>query len=157
MIAISTTPFGPIGIDWRDGALVRVDLAPEVPPGADGGPMAAPPERVQRAFATYFADPRVPLALPLRLAGSDFQRRVWAALREIPAGQTRTYGELARALGTGARAIGLACRANPCPIAIPCHRVVAVRGLGGFAGAMGGRKLAIKRWLLAHEGAVPAP
>jgi methylated-DNA-[protein]-cysteine S-methyltransferase len=86
-------------------------------------------------------------------AGTPFQCRVWQALRDIPPGTTRTYGELARDLGTSPRAIGGACRANPCLIAVPCHRVVARDGLGGFAGERGGKRLAVKRWLLRHEGA----
>jgi len=92
------------------------------------------------------------LNLPIELQGTPFQRRVWKALREIPPGRTITYSELARQLGTGARAVGGACRANPCPIVVPCHRVVAVNGLGGFSGDTSGRKLEIKRWLLRHEG-----
>ena len=67
---------------------------------------------------------------------------------------TRTYRDLAEQLGSVPRAVGQACRANPCPIVVPCHRVVAVKGLGGFAGDRAGRKLAIKRWLLRHEGVV---
>ncbi|WP_172637457.1 methylated-DNA--[protein]-cysteine S-methyltransferase [Thioflavicoccus mobilis] len=148
------TPFGRIGVVWQDGALTRVDLTPEVGDPREAASAPAPPEAVRRAFAAYFADGRVPVALPLRIAGTDFQRRVWVALQGIAPGQTRSYGDLARELGTSARAVGLACRANPCPIAIPCHRVVAARGLGGFAGETGGRKLAIKRWLLEHEGVV---
>jgi methylated-DNA-[protein]-cysteine S-methyltransferase len=73
-------------------------------------------------------------------------------LRSIPPGRTRTYGELASKLGTSARAVGGACRANPCPVVVPCHRVVAANGLGGFAGDTSGRKLEVKRWLLRHEG-----
>lgn len=91
-------------------------------------------------------------APPVRLGGTDFQRRVWAALRQIPPGVTRTYGELARQLGSAPRAIGGACRANPVPLFVPCHRVVASTGAGGFAGRSAGRWPAIKRWLLAREG-----
>jgi methylated-DNA-[protein]-cysteine S-methyltransferase len=80
---------------------------------------------------------------------------IWALLRAIPVGQTRTYGEVARELGSAARAVGQACRANPCPIVVPCHRVVGRHGLGGFAGDHQGSRLAIKRWLLHHEGCFP--
>jgi O-6-methylguanine DNA methyltransferase len=94
---------------------------------------------------------RVPGELPpLDLAaGTPFQRKVWAALRQIPAGQTESYGRLAAALGTpkAARAVGSACGANPIPLLIPCHRVVpAAGGLGGFSGG-----LHWKRRLLALE------
>jgi methylated-DNA-[protein]-cysteine S-methyltransferase len=90
------------------------------------------------------------------VAGTPFQRRVWEAMRAIPPGRTRTYGDLAAELGTSPRAIGGACRANPCPIVVPCHRVVGATGLGGFAGDTSGHKVEVKRWLLRHEGvAVP--
>jgi methylated-DNA-[protein]-cysteine S-methyltransferase len=85
-------------------------------------------------------------------AGTPFQRRVWQRLSAIPAGETLTYGALARELGTSARAVGGACRTNPIPLVIPCHRVVATNGLGGYSGERGGDWLAKKRWLLAHEG-----
>ncbi|HIP53224.1 MAG TPA: methylated-DNA--[protein]-cysteine S-methyltransferase [Chromatiales bacterium] len=100
----------------------------------------------------YFDDPACAFDLPLNLRGTRFQRRVWMALREIPSGEIRSYGEIARRLGTAARAVGNACRRNPVPIIIPCHRVVSSSGVGGYAGAVGGRMLEIKRWLLAHEG-----
>lgn len=84
--------------------------------------------------------------------GTPFQRRVWALLQQIPAGETRSYGELARQLNSSARAVANACRANPLAILIPCHRVVAANGLGGYMGETDGEPLAIKRWLLHHEG-----
>lgn len=99
----------------------------------------------------WFDDPRAVFDLPLDLNGTPFQRRVWAALQAIPAGETRSYGELARALSSSPRAIGGACRANPLPIIVPCHRVVAGSGMGGYSGATAGRMLAIKQWLLQHE------
>jgi methylated-DNA-[protein]-cysteine S-methyltransferase len=83
--------------------------------------------------------------------------RVWHALMKIPAGRPTTYGALAQRLGTAPRAVGQACGANPLPILIPCHRVVAAGGLGGFMHAASGAPLDVKTWLLAHEGsAAPA-
>jgi len=81
---------------------------------------------------------------------------VWEAMQRIEAGHTRTYGELARELGSSARAVGGACGANPIPLIVPCHRVIAAnRSLGGFMGARAeGFELGIKRWLLEHEGAI---
>jgi methylated-DNA-[protein]-cysteine S-methyltransferase len=107
---------------------------------------------VARALSRYFADGTRPIGLDVLPAGTDFQRRVWRALQAIPAGQTRTYGELARQLGSGARAVGNACRNNPVSVVVPCHRVVAVSGPGGYSGHMTGAPLRRKRWLLAHEG-----
>ncbi|HEX6266952.1 MAG TPA: methylated-DNA--[protein]-cysteine S-methyltransferase, partial [Burkholderiales bacterium] len=89
--------------------------------------------------------------LPLLIEGTPFQRRLWEALCEIPRGKTLTYGELARRLDGEARAVGQACGDNRLPIVIPCHRVVAANGIGGFAHATGGYLLEAKRWLLAHE------
>jgi len=149
--AFIETPLGSIGILVEDGVLCGLDLEPDRTTGAGG----ALPAVVREQLLAYFEDGSHAFELPLGLQGTAFQRRVWEALREIPSGCTVTYGELADRLGTGARAIGGACRANPCPIVVPCHRVIAGKGLGGFAGDAGGRKLAVKRWLLRHEGALP--
>jgi methylated-DNA-[protein]-cysteine S-methyltransferase len=105
------------------------------------------------ALHAWFDDPAPALALPLRACGTPFQRRVWAAISAIPPGQTRSYGELARQLGSAARAVGQACGANPFPLIVPCHRVTSAQGLGGFAHSSGGWLLEVKRWLLRHEGA----
>ena len=86
------------------------------------------------------------------MQGTPFQKKVWLALQKIPAGQVMTYGELAKQLKTSARAVGNACRANPMPLVIPCHRVVAKSGLGGFSGSQEGAPIKIKKWLLEHEG-----
>lgn len=103
-------------------------------------------------LAAYFLDPDTAFECELAEAGTAFCRRVWQALAEIPPGQVCTYGDLARQLGTFPRAVAAACRANPYPIIIPCHRVVARTGLGGYCGKSAGAALAIKRWLLRHEG-----
>jgi methylated-DNA-[protein]-cysteine S-methyltransferase len=100
----------------------------------------------------YFEDARSAISLPLDMRGTPFQLRAWQALRQIPCGQTRNYGQLARQLNTSPRAVGNACRANPCPIVVPCHRVVSQSGIGGFSGQTRGELLEIKRWLLRHEG-----
>lgn len=105
--------------------------------------------RVRGELEEYFAGARRSFDLPLRTAGTPFQRAVWEALLAIPYGQTRTYGELARALGRpgAARAVGGACHVNPICILIPCHRVVGAGGaLTGFAGG-----LEIKKALLELE------
>jgi methylated-DNA-[protein]-cysteine S-methyltransferase len=103
-------------------------------------------------FQAYFADPAYRFDLALRPQGTPFQQRVWHALQAIPAGRVRNYGELAAQLGSSARAVGNACRRNPVPIVVPCHRVVAKAGIGGFGGAVTGRLIDQKRRLLQHEG-----
>ena len=104
----------------------------------------------------YLDNPRFVFDLPLRLAGTRHRLAVWEAMQRIAAGRTRTYGELAAELGSSARAVGGACGANPIPLVVPCHRVIAAHGgLGGFMGEKReGFELGIKRWLLEHEGAL---
>ncbi|HQW37457.1 MAG TPA: methylated-DNA--[protein]-cysteine S-methyltransferase, partial [Usitatibacteraceae bacterium] len=104
---------------------------------------------------SYLDNPAFAFDLPMKLTGTRHQLSVWEAMCAIPAGETRTYGELAKSIGSSARAVGGACGANPLPIVVPCHRVVGANGsLGGFMGArQEGFELSIKRWLLAHEGA----
>ena len=110
----------------------------------------AAPETTRSAVAAYFAGDRGALdGLVVRTNGTDFQREVWAALRAIPAGETRTYGQLAAAIGRprAVRAAGLANGQNPVALIVPCHRVIGANGtLTGYAGG-----LERKRWLLAHE------
>lgn len=99
----------------------------------------------------YLQQPAMLFNLPPNGQGTNFQRCVWQAISEIPVGQTCTYGQLAKVIGSGARAVANACGANSMPIVIPCHRVVAQNGIGGFMqGQQNG--VLIKKWLLAHEG-----
>lgn len=147
--AIVDAPFGAVGIRIQNGAVSAIELRPAKPllkPRRDPAAAAA-----ARALETYFEDARAGVDVPVRLSGTAFQRRVWGALRRISAGECITYGELATRLGTSPRAVGGACRANPVPILIPCHRVVAAKGAGGFMGSTRGRAMDIKNWLLRHE------
>ncbi len=148
-------PVGPLLITARSGAITRLtwcnEKARETPAASDIERVLL--DRAAAQLAAYFAgDPRR-FDLPLAPVGTPFQHRVWKEMLAIPYGRTRTYGELARAVGGVARAVGQACGANPIPILIPCHRVVAGAGrLGGFSGGLG---RASKRALLVHEHAVP--
>ena len=104
---------------------------------------------VRDQFARYFAGSLTEFDLPLNPVGTAFQKRVWAALVQIPYGETRSYGKTAVAIGvpSASRAVGLANGRNPIPIIVPCHRVIGANGsLTGFAGG-----LDTKRWLLSHE------
>ena len=107
--------------------------------------------RTRDQLNAYFDGDATDFDLPLEPAGSPFQRRVWTAMREIPAGGTETYGSLADRIDGIARAVGTACGRNPIPIIIPCHRVVAANGLGGYSGDGG---LETKVALLRLEGAL---
>ena len=145
------TPFATLGIRTAGGAITGIEYLPSGERAQ--APVNAVAERACRQLERYLADPQFRFTLPLAPAGSPFRRRVWDALSAIPVGESRTYGELARRLHTAPRAIGGACGANPIALVIPCHRVVGSQGsLGGFMGVTDGDPIAIKRWLLEHEG-----
>ena len=138
------------------GRIARVRIETAQPP-LRSAPASSAARAAARAIESWEADPGPLARLPRAPAPTPFQERLRAALVEIPAGEVRTYGELARALGTSPRAVGAGCRGNPLPLLVPCHRVVAVGGTGGFAGAREGPAASLKAWLLAREGALENP
>ncbi|MEW6764569.1 MAG: methylated-DNA--[protein]-cysteine S-methyltransferase [Pseudomonadota bacterium] len=147
--AFFLSPLGWLRLRCEEGALVAVDYA-SVPPALSlpvGEPCLVQAIAWLEAYFSCRPLPVLPLLSPV---GTSFQQSVWAELTHIPPGTTRTYGDLAHALGTSPRAVGGALRANPIPLLIPCHRVVAADGLGGYAGA-GSEGIRRKRWLLRHE------
>jgi methylated-DNA-[protein]-cysteine S-methyltransferase len=145
------TPFAVLGIRTAAGAVTGIEYLPKTERAK--APDNALAERAVRQVERYLADPHFRFTLPIAVAGTAFRRRVWEALEGIPVGESRTYGELARQLHTAPRAVGGACGANNIALVIPCHRVVGSLGsLGGFMHAVDGDPLAIKRWLLEHEG-----
>jgi len=148
--ALLTTPLGGVAVRWRDAVVTGVELDPA--PGDGATDRAGVPAWLLRQIDAYCAHPGFRFSLPTAPAGTPFQREVWRLIAAIPAGTTRTYAEIAAELGSAPRAVGGACRANPYPLLVPCHRVVSKAGLGGFAGDTSGRLVAFKRRLLAHEG-----
>jgi methylated-DNA-[protein]-cysteine S-methyltransferase len=171
------TPFAVLGIRSANGVVTRIQYLPMSERAQ--APTDRVAERAVREVERYLADPHFRFSLPLASTGTPFRQRVWQWLAGIPVGESRTYGELARALHTAPRAIGGACAANEIALVIPCHRVVGSQGsLGGFMSAKGrsergtalrpgekarsakgarisaveGDPIAIKRWLLKHEG-----
>ena len=147
---IIDTRFGPLAIDADDRRLLAVRFNPT---GDEQQRAAASPspllEEATRQFSEYFAGSRKRFDLPCRLAGTEFQEKVWQALAAIDFGSQRTYAEIASQLGNGnlARAVGQAAGRNPLLIIIPCHRLVGSGGaLGGFAAGID-----LKKRLLAHE------
>ena len=139
------------GIRTAHGAVTAIEYLPGS--ARTRAPADATAAQVVAQIERYLADPQYRFTLPLAHPGSAFQQRVRAALLQIPVGESRTYGEVARALRSSPRAVGRACGANPLALIVPCHRVVGSRGaLGGFMQSAAGDPLAIKRWLLAHEG-----
>lgn len=143
------SPIGMLTIWCTRSELVAIDIDDEAAAVAEPHhPLAV---HVAHQLMCYFEDPNWDIDLPLAISGTPFQRRVWQVLRSIAVGDVVSYGALADYLGTSARAVGGACKANPVPLVVPCHRVVAARGLGGYKGQQAGRALAVKRWLIEHE------
>lgn len=144
------TPVAVFGISVEEGRVCgvkRLRSARSSPTAED----AMAREAVQQ-MEHYFHDGGFRFDLPLQMDGTEFQRSVWKELQKIKPGRVKTYGEIARILKSSPRAVGNACRANPIPVIVPCHRVVSAQGIGGYAGAVDGKLLDQKRWLLAHEG-----
>jgi len=147
--AIVAAPGFSLGVRCSDTEVTGIEFIAPCDEQAPALPLA---ERAARQLRAWLGDAASRFDLPLRAAGTDFQRRVWDGIRAIPCGQTLTYGELAASVGSAPRAIGGACGANPYPVVVPCHRVVAAHGgLGGFAGNRAGFLLNVKRWLIEHE------
>lgn len=141
------TPTGPVTVSAEDGKIVGVTWGSG---GADAGPLL---HDAAQQLREYFDGRRRVFDLPLAPRGSEFHRAVWREMLAIPYGETRSYGDLAKATGGIARAVGTACGANPIPIFIPCHRVLAAdRQLGGFSGGKGAET---KTQLLTLEGSWP--
>jgi methylated-DNA-[protein]-cysteine S-methyltransferase len=145
------SPVGRLAIEADHDAVTGVRWAS---PGERTSDKADSPvlKEAARQLDRYFAKKLKRFDLPLAQRGTDFQKRVWAAMRDIPYGETATYGGMAMALGSGPRPVGMACARNPIPIIVPCHRVLGSGGKeGGFSG---GKGLPTKRQLLALEGVV---
>jgi methylated-DNA-[protein]-cysteine S-methyltransferase len=144
--AMYNTPLGEITITEESGAVTSVSF------GACNLHKSAPSELTNQTYKElleYFCGDRKDFSVPFSLHGTDFQNKVWLALLDIPYGETKTYGEIAKIVGLsrGARAVGLACNRNPIAILVPCHRVIGANGnLTGYAGGLN-----IKRSLLDIE------
>ena len=146
-----SSPLGPVRLIARDGSLCGVYMADQIAPVATLGPDDPVLRRAAQQLGEYFAGTRRDFDLPLHACGTDFQRTVWHALRQIAYGVTCSYADLAAAIGqpTASRAVGGANSRNPLSIVVPCHRVIGHHGaLTGYAGGP-----EAKRWLLGHEAA----
>ena len=151
--AIVAAPGFSLGVQCTDDEITTIEFLEPQPEQALTTPLAA---EAVRQIQAYLNDPAFQFGLPLRPSGTAFQRRVWAQIAAIPPGRTDTYGQLAKMLKNAPRAVGQACGANPFPLVVPCHRVVATGGgLGGFSRQGGGFLLDVKRWLLKHEHSLP--
>ncbi len=142
-------------ITYADKIINHIQYTTEFQQSTDPLPFS---QVIEQQLKQYFQQPEFKFSLPCQINDATaFQQKVWQALMQIPSGEVKTYGALAAELGSSARAVGNACRNNPFPLVIPCHRVVAASGIGGYAGdTLQQQKgeiefMQIKQWLLAHE------
>lgn len=151
--ACLSTPFSNIGLCFDEHTLIAVDY---VEPGLKIKPVSVESKKACQQIRAYCAGklPGMTFNLQMYATGTPFQIKVWKELQKIPVGKVMTYGDLAKRLKTSARAVGNACRRNPLPVVIPCHRVVSKNSLGGYSGSASGELLKIKEWLLKHENAI---
>lgn len=154
-----TTPIGSLTVQVHQGRVTRVEFGQKVTAQPGTVPAEATPcsddmqvlNQAVQELEKYFEGTLRVFTVPLHLEGPAFFTKVWRKLLDIPFGTTVTYGEIAKALGSprASRAVGGACRANPVSIIVPCHRVTARGGPGGYGGG-----LDAKNWLIAHESSV---
>ena len=144
------TPFGFLGVEYHNKTILTTKWI-IVPPNThiqDHHPTVL---MLQQEIHKYLSDPKYKINCQLNIIGTDFQKNVWGYLRTIPCGTTLSYGQLASIMQSSARAIGQACKKNPFPLVIPCHRVVSKQNIGGFMGQTSGTAINIKLSLLKHE------
>jgi methylated-DNA-[protein]-cysteine S-methyltransferase len=146
--AIVPSPFGAVGVVAQDDFVTTLTLLPNPQPEQSSEQPFV--QSVVRQIKQYFAKPDQVIDIPIAVKGTPFQKRVWQAISTVPAGKTITYSELAKMVNSGPRAVANACGANQVPLVVPCHRVVAKQGLGGFMQGEA-QGLVIKAWLLQHE------
>ena len=150
--AIVEAPFGAVGIRVETGVVRELVYLPRS--FSEKAPSDSLSEQAARQVERYLNEPDFRFDLPLAEVGTVFQRKVWSAIAAIPHGEVLTYGQVAKLIRSAPRAVGQACGANWFPLIIPCHRVTASGGLGGFSNHDDetGFHLGVKRWLLKHEG-----
>ncbi|AZP11012.1 MULTISPECIES: methylated-DNA--[protein]-cysteine S-methyltransferase [Undibacterium] len=149
--AIVSVPFGYIGVRSEGNFISELVYLP--PRFQEKAPTDKISEQAAQQIESYIEQADFRFKLALKPAGSVFQHKVWNAISSIPRGEVRTYGQIAKHIQSAPRAVGQACGANWYPLVIPCHRVTAAAGLGGFAhhDDETGFHLGVKRWLLTHE------
>jgi len=143
------SPIGKIGLKFSEEKLVSLAFLPAATKCRNKNSLIA--KKVCQELEKYFHNPKHVFAVDIVLEGTPLQKKIWLALKKIPSGTTVSYKALAEKLKTSPRVIGNACRANPLPLIIPCHRVVSVNGLGGFCGKNSGAMLCLKKNLLCIE------
>ena len=146
--ALIDAPFGAVGF-FSYGEQVSIELLTEKYTSKPAKNKTV--QTIAKQITAYFSNAKHDFKLPVDQLGTPFQQRVWQTISAIPCGQVLTYSQLAAQIGSGPRAVANACGANNLPLIVPCHRVVAQNGIGGFMqGNPDGLK--VKKWLLKHEG-----
>jgi len=139
------TPAGQLALYCRQGVINKADWE------FDDDLLCQQDHEIQLQFRQYWLNPDKLINIKLLKQGSGYRHKVWAELSKIPFGETMTYSALAGKIGSSSRAVGNACRDNPYPVIIPCHRVVSVSGMGGYCGQTEGDFMAVKYKLLNWE------
>ncbi|MEG3592261.1 MAG: methylated-DNA--[protein]-cysteine S-methyltransferase [Pseudomonadota bacterium] len=147
--AIINSPVGYIGILAQNESVLNVHYL--LSSARVKQPKDIFTKEIVRQCDAYFSEAQWKFNIRSQFYGTPYQRRVWKVLARIRYGETKTYGEIAREIASGARAVGNACKANPVHLIVPCHRVVGVKSFGGFLGDHSGARVLIKQWLLQHE------
>lgn len=147
--AIINTPIGKLGLIITNNKLAKIEFLPLQ--AREFSPKNPVVQQIFKRIKEYFSNPQLQFKFQLQLKGTPLQQKIWQTIQKIPCNKTITYGELAQKIATSPRVIGNACRRNPIPLVIPCHRVVAATGLGGYCGKNNKNFLRIKQWLLTHE------
>lgn len=147
---VMNSPVGKIYVETKNEQLVKLEYHSKKK--VTTHKLSSFASQVKTQIEKYFKSSKTKFTVAVELAGTPFQKKVWRTMQKIPAGQTRTYGEISDQLQSSPRAIGNACRANPVPLVVPCHRIVGKSSLGGFGGEIAGRNIDCKSWLLKHEG-----
>lgn len=150
---IVATPVGKIAIDYQDDFVLNVhQVADQARAKTNKDPFAV---EIKKQFTAYFSRELTEFNLPFLFEqGTDYQLMVWDQIRKISFGETKTYGEIAKKIKSGPRAVGNACRRNKLLLIVPCHRVVSASGSGGFMGDDKGKLVKRKQWLLDHENSI---
>ncbi|WP_444998229.1 methylated-DNA--[protein]-cysteine S-methyltransferase [Aliikangiella sp. IMCC44359] len=153
--AVYESPVGLIGIVSDENYLYKTTfLAIQDYSGEKKAPTNTIAHSTCQQLDTYFKGNLTQFDLPLHIDGTNFRKKIWQIMLDIPYGQTKSYGQIAKEINSSPRAVGAACGHNHLPVIIPCHRIIGSQGLGGFAHFVEGKAINMKHWLLKHEGAL---
>lgn len=143
------TPIGNIFVEADDAHIYQISYDKQ--PTKKNLVASKTVKQLDKQLKLYFKNPNYDFDLPMKLHGTELQKKIWKCIHAIPHGKTLTYSDIAKKVKTHPRVVGNACRANPIPLVIPCHRVTAKNHLGGYSGETSGRQMDKKIWLLTHE------